>query len=221
MTIISREPVKLDTSAEDSWSRRQPVSHVVILGCLTFSIYILYWIYKTLRLLKTDAQQQFLLEKHAALSMFQKINPLLRTLALLSPLAIALIPFMAGILKAAISDLILIYVFATLTVGVALLEPDETSFQRKHPLVSCGLVLGLSLLLASTVHLNGFLFFLSIPAAVVPCAFVQYWLNHYLVSIEPENWQVRTMLNAYEIVAIIFGAGLLGLIAAGTMMGIH
>lgn len=220
MTIISREPVKQDTSNEQRWSRRQPVFHVIVLGTLTFSMYIIYWLYKTLRLLKRDAQDPLLLAQHPALSMFAKISPLLRVFAIFGAALVLSIPFMAGILKLAISDAILIYIFASLIVGVALLEPDEHAFARKHPLVTCGLVLGCGLVMCGLARLEGPLYFLSLPAAALPCAFVQHWLNHYLAKTEPADVQVRTMFNSFEMVAVLVGAVFLGLVAAGVMMGI-
>jgi hypothetical protein len=193
---------------------------VVILATLTGSLYLIYWAYKTWKLLKNEAADEQRLSAHPALLVFSQISPGLRATALLSPLAIGFVPFVAPILKLLISDAILLYLLSTLVVGVASLQPNQQSFPRKHPLVVCGLVLGAGLALTGFANLKGLLFLLSLPAGALPCGFVQLWLNNYLQTVEKTNLPVRHGFNIVELLAIISGASLMGLVAAGLMIGI-
>jgi hypothetical protein len=184
------------------------------------SVYLVYWAYKTWKLLKIEAADEDKRSKHSALSLFANINPGLRTLALLAPALIGLIPFVADILKKLIGNAIIIYVLATLVVGIASLVPDATSFPRKHPLLACGLVVGLGLIISVLAYLPGNWFLISLPSGAIPCAFVQHWLNDYWKSVEKEDVFVRYGFSGLEMVAIIIGASVIGLDVAGAMIGV-
>jgi len=201
-------------------SHQQPVWHVVILGALTGSAYLVYWAYKTWKLLKNEAADPDKRNQYSALSLFTKINPGLRTVALLAPALIGVIPFVDKFLKTLVGDAIVIYVLATLMVGIASLVPDENSFARKHALIACGLVLGAGLLISGLAYLPGSLYLISLLSGAVPCAIMQHWLNKYWKSVEAEDVYVRYGFNGLEMVAIIIGASLIGLVAAGLMIGV-
>jgi hypothetical protein len=193
---------------------------VVVLGSLTFFVYLIYWAFKTWRLLKNEAADENRLEAHPALSLFKNVSPGLRTLALVSPLLIGAIPFIAPFLKALVSDVILIWILGTLAVGLAALVPDEKSFAKKHPLLSCGLILGFGFIMAGTAKQNNALFLIAPVGAAVACAFMQHWLNKYWATVEPEGLLVRHGFNFWELAAIICGGGLMGFDIAGMMIGV-
>ena len=197
-------------------SLQQPVWHLVVLMPLTFYMYIFFWAYKTWVELRREAllvlPQQPLVDEssevtHAkapsghALSLFRNINPILRTIGLF-------VPFLQ------------IYILSILVLGIANLVPKEDSFPRKHPVISCGLVVGAFFGLASLSKLPQPYYMLALFAPLV-LGFVQHWLNQYWVSVEPENTIVRHGFNGGEMFAIITGAIILGAASAGTMIGVR
>jgi hypothetical protein len=193
----------------------------LVLGSLTAGIYILYWAYKTWSLLKKQANNQSEpLDKTSPLSLFKNISPAWRTAALLSPLIIGLIPFVADFLKLLIADAIVIYVAATLVIGITALHPGSNSFPRRQPLLATGLVVGSGLILAGLARGPGPFLLVSLMSGAAPCAIVQHWLNQYWKSVEDKDALVRQGFNAWELVAIIVGACFVGMIAAGMIIGV-
>lgn len=178
---------------------QQPAWHLIVLSILTCSAYPIYWFYKTWRDLKAEAQSARA-QTNSTLAQFVDISPMLRTIGLF-------IPFFH------------IYIAVTLVKGIAEINPKDNAFSSKHPLVSSGLVLGFIIALVCLCKLPGTLYMLSF-AAVIPLAFVQSWLNNYWKSVEPPDLIVRQAFTGKELIAVILGSLLLGLILAGTMCGV-
>ncbi len=196
---MSLDIEQTDKSITDALSMQQPVWHVIVLSILTCSAYPIYWFYKTWRDLRAEA----LTERGRAnpnIEQFADISPMLRTIGLFIP----------------IFD---IYIAVTLVKGIAELNPRDNAFSRKHPLVASGLVLGFMIAFACLYKLPGVLYMLSFAAAI-PLAFVQFWLNNYWKSQEPSDLIVRQAFTGKELIAVILGSLLLGLILAGTMCGV-
>jgi hypothetical protein len=181
-------------------SKQQPVWHVMVLGGLTCGLpYIIYWAYKTWRDLKNEALAAPV-SQTAPLSAFVKVNPLLQALGLLVPI-------------------LNLYLLAQLVLGVANLDPKKDSVFSRKPLLTCLLVVGSFLMIPSLARLPGSFYMLSLLCPI-PLALVQHCLNRYWRSVEPEDMSVRHAFSLGEMAAIILGAGLLGLVVAGQMMGV-
>lgn len=185
--------------SEPALSFRQPAWHVIVLSILTCFAYPLYWFFKNWRDLKAEALSERG-KTNPNLEQFADISPLLRTIGLLVP----------------IFD---IYIAVTLIKGIAELNPKDNAFSRRHPLVASGLVMGFVIALVYLQTLPGILYLLSFTAAI-PLAIVQSWLNNYWKSVELPDLIVRQAFTGKELIAVIVGGLLLGLILAGTMCGV-
>jgi Domain of unknown function (DUF4234) len=183
-------------------SQQQPVWHVIVLGALTCGVpYLLYWNFKTCRALQRQANERSTLENdQAGLVAFTKISPVYRTLGILIPI-------------------VQIYVLAVLVLQIINLHPDQSSFPRRRPILSTGLVMAAFIGFLSLARLPGAWFFLTLLSAT-PFAVVQHWLNCFWRSVEPAELPVRYAFSFGEMAAIIIGASVIGLDAAGIMMGI-
>jgi len=179
-------------------SLQQPAWHVVALGMLTGMAYMAYWFYKNWRDLKRCANSADASDD-AALLTFKDINPLLRAILLILP------P-------------VQIYLGLTYSIAIASLHPDPNSFPRKHPLLVSGLVVGSAMSILLLANLPGPWMLLYLLGSI-PYAFVQHWLNAYWATVEPDEVLVRHAFSLGEMVAIILGASMLGLITAGFMIG--
>jgi hypothetical protein len=229
---ISRETEKpTATTLNEPDSRQQPVWHVIVLGIFaTPLIYTAYWTYKTYRDLKREShfvngvpenpaaiaagiqppkpaplprrKQGVHLDMHLrdALAPFGTSSPLLRGLGTLIPL-------------------LNIYLLTCLTIGVANLVPSEGSFARKNTLVAAGCVIAGYLAFVALGRLPGAWFFASL-LGMIPLGFAQHWLNQYWAHVEDEDVLVRHGFSIPEMVIIIVGASVLGLGAAGFMIGV-
>lgn len=180
-------------------SLRQPVWHVIVLSILTCFAYPIYWFYKNWRDLKAAALQN-LDTPNETLNQFADISPMLRTIGLFVP----------------IFD---IYIALTLIKGIAEINPKDGAYSAKHPLIASGLVMGSIIALLYLCILPGVLYLLSFTAAI-PLAVAQSWLNNYWRSVEPEDVIVRQVFTGKELIAVILGGLLLGLILAGYMCGV-
>lgn len=223
ITIISSERDSNNetvvSSEQAAESKCQPVWHLLVLSTATLSIYLVYWAYKTWRDLAAQAADENRLAEHPALQLFKGISPKLRTLALAMPFGIWFIPLLDPWIKEVLCNGIEIYVLGTLVLGVASLNPDPKSFSRQHPLLACFFVLASYLALLTLAQLSGVAFLLSM-LSTVPFGYVQHWLNRYWRAVEPAGLHVRQAFNMWEMLAIVIGTCLIGLVAAGTMIGV-
>ena len=182
------------------YSRQQPGWHVFVLSVFTFSIYNVYWMYKSLILLKdAGAQQQIQGETASAQeapkhSVCQE-HPWFSTFLFLIPIV----------------NLIIAMQFFAL---VGELLPDKDSFwHKKHTFCAFALASAFgALFLFNLLPVPYHLFFL---LNALPLALVQSGLNRHWKVFEQGKLVVRTAFNPIELVVIFFGAGLLGLCAVG------
>lgn len=107
-----------------------------------------------------------------------------------------------------------IYLALTQLKGLAELHPNANSFPRRHPLVSSGLVLAAMIGMGFLSRLPGAWFLLSLLVCL-PMAVAQSWLNAYWRTREHKPLQVRHAFTVKELISIIIGSLLLGLVTAG------
>ena len=185
------------------YSRQQPGWHVFALSVFTFSIYNVYWLYKSLNFLKDAAADQQIKDAKASSPdapdqvkhSFCQEHPWFSTLLFLIPIV----------------NLIIGMQFFAL---VGSLLPERQSFWHKNHLF-CAFALAIAFgalflfnLLPEPYHL---LYLLN----ALPLALVQTGLNKHWKVVEQGKLVVRAAFNPIELVVIFFGAGLLGLCAVG------
>lgn len=200
---MSESPAKAeDKEAPDSL--KQPAWHVLVLSCVTITFYLIYWCYKNWR----DLSQQEAavsaagqVDEAASLKPFKNISPMLRGIGM----------FVPGLN---------IFLCLTQVLAIAQLVPDEKALPRRRPLLAAGLVMVPNVSLLVLFNFAPPLFFGGLLAAV-PLAVVQHWLNQYWDKVEPPGRAMRHAFSIKELIVIIFGGMLVGLIVAGTMLGIH
>jgi hypothetical protein len=205
--IITAEATTSGSGHEDlADSLQQPIWHVFALGILTCLAYPFYWFYKTWRDLSQAAGNDAYL-KNPALKPFTNISPLLRSIGLLVPI-------------------LHLYLALMLFKGIAELHPNSQSLPRRHPLFCSGVLVALMLICFSLTVLPDAWYLCSF-AAVIPLCVAQSWLNSYWRSVEPIGLNVRHAFSGKELLCIIVGSLLLGLVLAsfwlvpGTAGGAH
>jgi hypothetical protein len=200
-------------------SLRQPAWHVVALSILTCCAYLFYWFYKNWRDLQACAHPRVTELGKAApeslLSSLANISPPLRTLGLVLPLANFLfgviLPRAFVLTLGILFSLLALYLSITLIYEIARLHPDAASFPRRRaPLATALIVAGLAGF-TSLAKLPDPFWLLSFGCCI-PLAIVQSWLNAYWLSVEDSGLVVRQAFTIKEILAIIAGSLLLGLV---------
>lgn len=191
---------------------------MLVLGVTTFKLYFFYWCYKNWRDLAQHAKAResakeaeqteaptpstagfFESLRPETLSHFENISPLICTIGIL-------IPYINN------------YLYLTLAMGIARLLPNKDSWPAKHPLSAALAIVIVSIIFDLMAFLQSawyLLFFLS----VIPLCVVQHWLNKYWESIEPLGLKTRSWLSGPEVISILAGSLLLGLIVASYIMG--
>lgn len=190
-------------------SKQQPVWHVIVLCALTCMSYLIYWFYKNWRDLADEAEIR--LDQEPDLAPFKNISPLLRTIALVSPIAFVTLP---PIVRCALAP-VLIYLMLSQFKGIAKLHPDKHSFPRRHPIIAAtALVFAMWFFVSVPLFLSGPWILVSFLIGV-PLGIAQHWLNTYYRMVEEPDLTVRHAFTFKELVAIIIGGSLLGLIMTG------
>jgi hypothetical protein len=195
-------------------SHTQPIWHVIVLTVLSLGFYAPVWFFKTSRLLVERANNLLQLPKDSAPHLTppklaelteQEINSL-ELIKRVPPFFIAL-----GILLPFINILVGYFYFKM----IAELYPNRTSFIRANPAL---VGLGLALMLtgsACLVKLPHALYLLYCVGFAVPLSVGQHLLNKYWNQVElDDDLLVRHSFSALELVILIFGIVLLGLIIA-------
>ncbi len=209
---------------------KQPVWHVIVLAIVSFKLYFIYWAYKNWRDLCAFAEKASsqgepgsgasveagqrgqaalpisLFEKilPAHLSSFKNASPHLRGL-------LCFVPYLNN------------YLFFTLALGIARLDPDKKSFAATHPYLSAlAMVLllsGLSMLslLPELLHLPQ-AFYLLFFLFVIPLALVQNCLNRFWDSVEEPGLLTRHGFSLKELLSIILGGLYLGYVVSGFLL---
>jgi len=198
-------------------SREQPAWHVIVLSVFTFGAYNMYWLYRNLRTLRDQAealQNQVALSKDNA----AQIEPDLKQLARLEAagtlpayLAFAQVrPVLTTALFAVpFVNLLVLLGFAN---AAAALWPERKSFIRHNSKLTAFLIALLFGTLTLLVRLPEpyWLFYLS---SSVPLFIVQTWINrHWKLVYGDEKHLARQAFSPLELVAIVAGASLLGLL---------
>lgn len=176
-------------------SLQQPVWHVIVLGVLTFNLYIPYWVYKTFRDLKGRPREQSTAEIEQALSKYDRIPS-----ALLS--VVALIPFLN------------LALFASIFKDLTQLIPHEENFARRNP-VFAALALTFATLAIWILGRTDGPMYLLFTLTCIPIAIAQRWINLYLREREPQGLLVRHAFSPLELLSIIVGALALALVVIG------
>lgn len=110
------------------------------------------------------------------------------------------------------------YLATMLIKGIAELSPDLGSFPRRRPLLATCLIMAALIGSMSLARLADPFWVLSF-AGSIPLAVVQSWLNDYWRSVEPPELSVRQAFTGKELIAILFGSLLLGLVMVHLVMG--
>jgi hypothetical protein len=205
--LQSAQPPSTDEFGREPESLKQPAWHVFTIGALTMGAYCWYWFYKNWRDLKNQAAKTAVPDcpipegdaSPDAVLVFKDINPLLRLFGLLVPI-------------------LNVYLYLTQILGIATLHPNPDSVPRKNPLLAAGIIVGSMFALLACAKLPGPLFLIYVLAPA-PLAVVQHWLNEYWDTVEPPGLLFRHAFTWKEMLAIILGSSLLGLIVAGFMIG--
>lgn len=200
-------------------SLRQPAWHVVALSVLTCCAYLFYWFYKSWRDLQAYAHDGAT-DPHSPVSRFAAISPPLRTLGLLLPL----VNFLFGIILpralvltiGIVFSILALYFAVTLIYGIASLHPNAASFPRRRAPLATGLII-LGLLGFTSLAKLPDPFWLWSFGCCIPLAIVQSWLNAYWQSVEDTELVVRQAFTIKEILAIIVGSLLLGLVVVNLL----
>lgn len=202
-----------DKEYEDSL--QQPAWHIVVLSIFTMGLYMPFWFYQTGSKLERIAQQ--LQECDSEIAAGQEYEAaILRltkagTLESFKSMSNLNLLFFTFWLMLPIVNLIVLQRFATRYAG---LIPNKESLVRKNQAFSGFLiagVFGLSALLGKLPG-NWYLLYLS---ACLPLAVVQSWLNQHWSLYENEESLPRQAFSPLELLMIIAGALLLGLILIG------
>ena len=183
-------------------SRRQPVWHVIVLHILTLATYSPFWFAKNWSLL-IHAQKLTQGEEGAderlvsytggdELAGVKGKDPILLTIGMFVPL-------------------LNLYLAFELFNQIAKLEPDKTVFRAQHPKLSAALLLASMFGLYMLGNLPSTLFLLCL-SSFLPLALAQHWLNQYWNQHEPADSMVRQAFSTIELLAVIFGSLLLGLL---------
>lgn len=191
-------------------SNRQPIWHVVVLNVLSFFAYSFIWMYKNWHALskrakapETDSefQQAASADETKALKLAKRIHPIVITLALLVQ-TLQAVPFLL-IFKAA-----------------AELADDQNSFKHKHPWITAIALLALLTACLKMSALPGAFRLLYLTAAL-PLAIAQFWLNSYWSRVESKDLVLRQAFSTSELLLLILGIALSGLVMVNLFFGVH
>ncbi len=175
---------------EIEFSHRQPPWHVLVLGTFTLLAYLPFWFYKTLKALKKEGVLE---------------NPVLKKL----PSALLAFTMIIPIIN--------IFTAASVFNESLNLNPDQNyPLKRNVGLASLILAMFMSLLfpLSKGEGPQVLLFVLG----VLPVALCQQWLNAYWSTKEKETVIYREAFSVIELLVIIVGSLIFGLIVFNFMI---
>ena len=189
-------------------NRRKPVWQVIVLSVLTIFTYPVFWFYKNLKQLKAVADasdeipQELISDKtRAALISLRKLRPGLFTLGLLVPMFHLLLVWQFFAWSAPALSRALI--------GLAAGVPDDCRCRSDD-------TTGGSSISGVSTKDPGWKYLFALNAAL-PLAFAQHLLNGFWNEIEGHRKKVivRQAFSGGELIALVFGGVLLGLVVAG------
>ena len=179
-----------DAVQEIKFSHRQPPWHVLVLGTFTLLAYLPFWFYKTIKTLRREG----LLEN----VVLKKLPP--------SVLAISMVVPIINIFTAA----------GVFNEALNLYPDDNYPLKRNVGLASLLLAMFMSLLFPMSKGEGPQL--LLFVLGVLPVALCQQWLNAYWKQKEPEDLIYREAFSVPELLVIIVGSLIFGLILFNFMI---
>lgn len=226
-------------------SLKQPVWHVLVLGMLTFKIYLVYWAYKNWRdLSEQQAKVAYATADAARGESIHTVDsvelktadlktvdsntsqtPALDETSHKPSLVASLMPKHLESFRDCSPHIRALfwlfpyandYLFFTLSSGIAKLQ-NKTSFLAKHPVIWAFALTVASFTLSYLVFLKG-AFYLLFLLSVLPAAVVQHSLNKYWDSVEKPGLLTRHGFSGKELVAIIAGALYMGYILCSFLL---
>jgi len=179
-----------DGVQEVEFSHRQPPWHVLVLGIFTLLAYLPFWFYKTLKALKKEDLLQNVVLK--------KVPPAILAFTMIIPIV--------NIFTAA----------SVFNESLNLLPDESYPLKRNTGLASLILAMFMSLLfpLSKGEGPHVLLFVLG----VLPVALCQHWLNAYWQQTEKEPLIYREAFSVTELLVIIVGSLIFGLIVFNFMI---
>ncbi|MDP3506781.1 MAG: hypothetical protein Q8T09_02205 [Candidatus Melainabacteria bacterium] len=202
--IALDEPVLLD-------SQQQPAWHVVVLSFFTLGAYNMYWLYRNLNSLCQGANQlqqgingqdPELEDAHIKLGRDGTLETYLK-FGQARPI------FTTALFAIPVINLLVLLGFAHMS---AQLIPDRNSFLRKNSQFTGFVIALLFGALTLLIRLPEPFELLYLTSAL-PLAVVQIWLNRHWKVVEDNKRIARQAFSPLELVAIITGASVIGLIA--------
>jgi hypothetical protein len=183
-------------------SRVQPIWHVFVLTILTAGWYLPFWVYKNCRDLSRRASAVTEPDELPCKDLSIHEADALRYIKRCWPMVLAIGAFLPFI-----GAFVTIFICRT----IARLYPSSQSLIRKHALTAAIALMLLLYLASAMIKLPG-AFSLLYLTAVLPVALVQHWLNRYWRSVEPDGLLVRQSFSATELLLLIFGIALTGML---------
>jgi hypothetical protein len=181
-------------------SRRQPVWHVIVLTVLTLFAYSIVWFFKNWNQLVKFSQAE---AEHKPMS--TRARNQLAVIGKTNPYIWAGLLLLPGIQLLATTRF-----FS----DVARIYPHEAGPMTKHPLLFGIVMSGLMVGLLCLAQLPGALYLLFLSACL-PLAAAQHMLNQFWQEQEPKGLLVRQAFSVSELLALILGSLVLGLIITG------
>ncbi len=179
-----------DEFNEIEFSHRQPPWHVLVLGIFTLLAYLPFWFYKTIKALKKEG----LLEN----VVLKKVPPALLAFTMILPI-------------------INIFTAASVFNECLNLNPDKNyPLKRNVGLASLMLAMFMSLLFPLSKGEGPQV--LAFVLGVLPVALCQQWLNAYWSTKEKETVIYREAFSVTELLVIIVGSLIFGLIVFNFMI---
>ncbi len=180
------------TSADITFSRKQPAWHVLVLGILTLLFYLPFWTYKTIKILRgQDLLQNVILKK---------LPPSLVSIAMV-------IPFVNVLVAASVF-------YESLH-----LFPESASPLKKNVGLS-SLVLALFMCSLWPLSKGEGPQVLLFTLGALPCALCQHWLNAYwdTAEVSSEELVYREAFSVPELIVLIISSLIFGLIVFNFMI---
>ncbi|MBP9090828.1 DUF4234 domain-containing protein [bacterium] len=198
------DPILLD-------SQQQPAWHVVVLSFFTLGAYNMYWLYRNLNSLcqgsnqlqqGIDGKDPELEDAHIKLGRDGTLETYLK-FGQARPI------FTTALFAIPVVNLLVLLGFAHMS---AQLIPDRNSFMRKNSQFTGFVIALLFGALTLLIRLPEPFELLYLTSAL-PLAIVQIWLNRHWKVVEDNKRIARQAFSPLELVAIITGASIIGLIA--------
>lgn len=210
-------------------SSSQPAWHVVVLSMLTFSTYLVYWFYKTVKALKSRAEAAYGSGAtpgpncEGALGKYKNANPSLTTLLLFAPTLFGLFFYPLLVLKVVSAEqasvvgllipLVTLGFFALLYHDIATLGKEGSMLKANPSFPAFVLVVAMVFFWNLTKLPEPF--FLLFTLVAIPPAIAQHWLNDYWTRVEPESSLVRKSFSKWEMLVMLIGSLALSLVVVG------